>query len=1330
MSLRDSRPLPLPLLPEMFRATVARHPGQIAIDIPPGRNRPARQTLTYAELDALADAIAARLGPLLNGAEAIVGLLVPRTSPLLFAAQLGVLRAGGAYTCLDPGFPDERMREIIGDAAPAAILADAAGLARLAALDLPDGLVHDIAALAAPASGAAAAFPNPAADRLAYVIYTSGTTGKPKGVMIEHGQIANLVHSDIAEFGLTPADRVVQGSSAAYDSSIEETWLAFAAGACLLVMDDATARLGPDLVGWLRDEGATVLCPPPTLLRATGCTDPEQALPALRLLYVGGEALPRDIADLWGSGRRLVNGYGPTECAVTCVRGDIVPGGPITIGRAVPGMRAHVLDAALGELPAGVQGELCMAGAGLARGYRNAPELTAEKFVDHPRLGRLYRTGDLAECTADGTILYHGRIDAQVKLRGYRIELGEIEARLAALPGVRAAACALQGEGGAAELAAFIVPEDPAQVPAVEDLRSALAATLPPYMVPHRIGVLAELPTSVSGKLDRRALPLLEGGADGARPRDVIAPETAMEALLATGYAAILRREAVSVTDDFFVDLGGDSLSAAMLVTLLRDDPATAWVTVSDLYEARTPRALALLAPPDSEGASATPVAQLLREGTARPLLAMLVQPLWLAAEVAVAGWAAWVAAFRLLPLLWGSMGLLPFLLLAPLLALVATAAYVPLSILVAVMVKRALIGRYRAIRTPVWSGYFLRHWIVQQTARLVPWPLLQGTQLQQVALRALGARIGRRVHIHRDVELARGGWDLITIGDDVSLGQGAQIGVTELDRGDLVIGPVTLEAGATLQVRAGLSHHCRIGAGAELTALSVLNPGQAVPAGELWDGVPARCIGPAPLPETAPARGRRLSPLAWDALAFAGEAAIGAIVALPAQALGFVACALVGLGYDEVWRWFYHPDVTSRAGLVMIGWTVLGLPLTLVWTAVVMRLMGRVEPGPVDRWSVAFLRVWLKSGLLSVSGEWLTGTMFWRGWLRLAGMKLGRDCEISTILDVVPELIAIGEGTFFADGIYLGGAWVRQGRATLAPVTLGRNTFLGNHAVIPPGVTLPPDILIGIATVADPATIAQGQSRFGHPSFDLPRREVVEVDRSLTHNPGPLRYWNRVFWEALRFALPVLPLLLSAQWYAWLAAADETRDPLGFALVTVPLATLAPLVMLCGAVLVLKWALIGRVRPGQHALWSCWCSRWDFVYVAWARYATAILRRLDGTFLLPVYLRAMGLKIGRRAVLGPLFAQVVDPDMIEVGDGATVSAMFQAHTFEDRVLKVDKVRIGAGATLAHGVVPLYGAVIGERAHVGAHSVVMKQERLLPEVAYQGVPSRVVGREG
>ncbi len=1325
------------LLHAFLDVPLARDPAALAIDVPPGRNRPLRQTLSYGDLDALstqmARALAERTGNARSGAEPVVALLIGRTSPLLYVAQIAVLKAGAAFTCLDPTFPDDRMGEILADADPVVVLADAEGRARLERLGLNPGLVVDAAALQA-ASGADGDLPTDlASSRLAYVIYTSGTTGRPKGVEIEHRNIANLVQYDIAEFGLGPGDRVVQGSSTAYDSSIEEMWLALATGATMVVMDDAAARLGPDVIGWLRDERVTVFCPPPTLLRSSGCADPQRALPDLRLLYVGGEALPQDLADLWAAGRRMVNGYGPTECAVTCVRGDVVPGQPVGIGRAIPGMTAYVLDAELDDVAAGTRGELCLGGAGLARGYRHSPDLTAEKFVDHPRHGRIYRTGDLADCGRDGALTYHGRIDAQVKIRGYRVELGEIEARLAALGGVRAAACRMQPAGHGSELVAFIVPVNAARAPEPEWLRAALAKQLPAYMVPVQIAVISALPVSVGGKLDRARLPLLALAATGA-DRAMVAPEGELEGLIATAMADVLRRpDGVSVADDFFADLGGDSLSAALLVTLLRDDVRTQWVTVSDIYDGRTVRALAraahgLFEPTSGEAQLAAP-AELdqPRTGTVRPALANVVQIGWLAGELCLSGWLGWLLAFRVLPLVYGALGPVGLVLAAPAIALVSLAVYIPATVVFAVVVKRLVIGRYRPIRARVWSAWYLRHWVVVAAARLIPWPLLQGSALQQMVLRALGARIGRGVHIHRGVDLARGGWDLLEIGDDVAIGADAMIGLADLDRGDVVIGPIVLEPGATLMTRAGIGGWCRMGAGSVLTALSALNPGMTVPADELWDGVPARSIGHAPAPPPPPPGA--LPHGLWDLYALLGEAGLGFAAAIPAQVLAVGLCWLTGTRAADVWRWAWHPSFATRAGAVVLAVTVLSLPLTLVWTAVLLRLMGPVRPGLVSRWSLAYLRAWLKAGALTLAGEWLTGTVFWPRWLRLAGMDIGKHCEISTIIDVVPELVTIGPETFFADGIYLGGGTVRHGTVRLGHTRLGARTFLGNHVVIPPGEQLPDDILIGIATPANGHDIASGQARFGHPAFDLPRREVIEVDRRLTHEPGPLRYANRVFWEIARFALPVLPLLLTALWFMALNDTGAMVSAPVYALAVIPAVTLMPMVALCGAVLMLKWLLIGRVKPGQHPLWSCWCSRWDYIYVAWARYAARILRRLDGTFLLPVYLRLMGLRIGRRVVLGPQFAQVVDPDMIEIGDGATVSAMFQAHTFEDRVLKVGRVRIGAGATMARGTVPLYGAVIDDRTHLGANSVVMKAEHLLPGLRYQGVPSRAMGEE-
>ena len=379
------------------------------------------------------------------------------------------------------------------------------------------------------------------------------------------------------------------------------------------------------------------------------------------------------------------------------------------------------------------------------------------------------------------------------------------------------------------------------------------------------------------------------------------------------------------------------------------------------------------------------------------------------------------------------------------------------------------------------------------------------------------------------------------------------------------------------------------------------------------------------------------------------------------------------------------------------------------------VRAMGRVPEDAIGLWSLKYLRVRMKTELLESSGHWLAGTLFWPVWLRWAGMKVGRGCEISSIYDTVPEKVEIGTETFLADGIYIGGPRIDRGTVTLAATRLGSCVFLGNHVVIPGGRSLPDNVLLGVCTVAGEA-MENGRSWFGHPPFDLPRREVVACDRRLTLRPSAARYLTRLVWEVLRFGLPIPPAL-AGLWWLYVAS---TAGPAALCA-----AAIGAEGALLGLALAAKWVLLGKVRPGQHPFWACWCGRWDFVYMAWENWAHMTLVYLEGTLLLSWYLRAMGMKIGKRVVLGPGFAQVVDPDMLIVEDGATVSAMFQAHTFEDRVLKMDYVHVRRGATLGTASVPLYGADIGAGAYVAPHSVVMKDEHLLPGVRYAGAPAGI-----
>ncbi len=1314
------------LLHEFFTRAARRYPDNVAIDSPPSAAHPHRRTITYAELDRRTDTLAAYLREFVTG-ECVVAILLPRNSEHIYLAQISVLKAGAAYVCIDPSFPDAQVGTILGDSQPVAVLTDAAGLGRARRIGSSFACVLDVVAWAAQLDDAVpplapAGWLTP--QSLAYLIYTSGTTGRPKGVMIEHAAIANLVRGDLATFPASPHDRVAQNSSCAYDSSVEEIWMALSAGATLVVMDDEATHLGPDIIPWLRAERVTVFHPPPTLLRTTACTHPERELPDLRRMHVGGEPMPRDVADRWAPGRCLVNDYGPTECAVVAVRGVIRAGDPISIGRPVPGIRAWVLNEHLEEVTDGETGELCLGGVGLARGYLNDPELTARKFPVHPRFGRIYRTGDLVHRAADGTYFCHGRIDTQVKIRGFRIELEAIESRLAASPAVREAACRVQGEGPQQQIVAFIVPANPAEPPHFDTLKTRLREQLPEYMVPAHFGILATLPRSVSGKLNRRVLPVLEVHAPEPKG-EIVTPRDEVEEKVAAAVRQVLDlKERISVEHDFFHNLGGDSLRAAMLISLLRDDPATAALTVRDLYETRSVAGLARRARPLTAHPKphdpASPPKRL------SPFFATIAQTVWLLLGLMLAGPLLYLLTFHVAPDLTESLGLAPFLLTTPLIYAAGVCCYVVGSVLFAVFLKKVLIGRYRPTRAPIWGSFYVRNWIVQQAARLIPWKMVDGTVFMSVILRALGAKVGKRVHIHRGVNLVFGGWDLLEIGDDVTVSRDATLRLVDLEDGEIIVGPITIGSGCTLDVRSGVGPDTCMEPESYLTAQAYLTSGNIVPEGKKWSGIPAAPAGDAPPKPPLPEGSRELSPVMHGLALFLAKLLLTALAIFPIALVALAYCLARGIDTDVAAQWFMHPTIDIEEMFISSLLVVLIVPVLLVSRCFSMRTLGKIPEGVVSRWSPTDVRVLLKRDILDWANDWLNGTLLWRVWLRGAGMKIGRDTELSTIFDTVPELVELGSCTFFADGIYLGAPRIHRGTVTLARTTLGDGVFLGNYAVIPAGQNIPDGVLLGVATVADDTIMTRGTSWFGEPPFELPKREIVEADASVTHKPSWIRYANRIFWELLRFTLPLVPLFLLIAWFAVLEAAQPQVSLGVLVFGVVPALDLGFLLGLALFGLALKWVLLGRVRPATHALWSCWCSRWDFNYIAWHYLALAPVQALEGTIWLNWYLRALGVKVGRNVVLGDVFAFVVDPDMLEVQDGATVSCLFQAHTFEDRVLKIDRVVIGKNASVGTGVVLLYGCHIGEAARVVGHSVVMKRERLQPGQTYAGCPTRPV----
>ncbi|HEX9937850.1 MAG TPA: amino acid adenylation domain-containing protein, partial [Longimicrobium sp.] len=566
---RTGAELPRACVHERFEAQVARTPGSVAV-VFEGRS------LTYAELNGHANRLAHHLRGRGVGPDVRVAVCIER-SPELIIAFLAVLKAGGAYVPLDPGDPEERLRHMLDDGAPAALLVHAGTAARFAGEALP---VIDLDAGAREWAGEPAA--NPAREEvglrlghLAYVIYTSGSTGRPKGVMVEHRALANVMGWMGEAWPLGAHDVVLQKTPVSFDASARELFPPLLAGARMVIARPGGHRDPAYLAETIRREGVTTLHFVPTMLGFLLEEPGIERCTSIARVVCGGEALPaalaRRAAELLPHAE-LHNVYGPTEAAVdvTWLRCPADVAGPhLSIGRPMAGCRAYFLDRTGEPVPAGVAGELYLGGVQVARGYLGRAALTAERFVPDPFGGapgaRLYRTGDLGRWRPDGTIEFRGRNDFQVKVRGFRIELGEIEARLREHEGVReAVVVARENEAGDRRLVAYWTGEERVEA---EALRRHAGERLAEHMVPAAYVRLEALPLTSSGKLDRKALPAPEGDAFATRGYEAPASET--EQALAEVWSELLGVEQVGRRDHFF-ELGGHSLLAVRVISRVR----------------------------------------------------------------------------------------------------------------------------------------------------------------------------------------------------------------------------------------------------------------------------------------------------------------------------------------------------------------------------------------------------------------------------------------------------------------------------------------------------------------------------------------------------------------------------------------------------------------------------------------------------------------------------------------------------------------------------------------------------------------------------------------
>ncbi|MDQ6664135.1 MAG: non-ribosomal peptide synthetase [Acidobacteriota bacterium] len=568
-------------------------------------------SITFQQLDQESNRLARHLQSMRVGLEVPVGLYLER-SPDFAVAALAVLKAGGAYVPLDPSHPPDRIAAILEDSQAAVLLSHkwmAAGLRSgvWSTVDL-DIDAPQIERYPGEGLGTDGLGMEVSGSNLAYIIYTSGSTGRPKGVEVTHSNLAHLIDWHRRAFSITPADRASQLAGLAFDAAVWEVWCHLAAGASLDLIDETSRRSPEDLRDWLVRHKITVAFAPTTMAEHLIRLDwPPNT--ALRILLTGADILHR--YPRAGLPFTLVNNYGPTECTVLATSGTVPPDsnktkialssmgrptrGRPTLGHPIDGMIVQIVDPLLRPVPEGESGEICIAGPQVARGYRNLPELTAEKFVARQSVpgGRIYRTGDLGRILPDGDIAFLGRIDDQIKIRGFRVEPGDIAAQLDDHAGIEASVVIARGGNGPDRaLVAYLVPA-PGFSPTSAGLREFLASRLPDYMIPSAFVRLDSLPVTTAGKCDKDALPApsaanLIGGEEAS-----VSALGATEEKLIQLLRPLMNSGPIGRDDNFFF-IGGHSMMAAQLMARI-DERFGVRLTLRQLFEAPTAASLAKL---------------------------------------------------------------------------------------------------------------------------------------------------------------------------------------------------------------------------------------------------------------------------------------------------------------------------------------------------------------------------------------------------------------------------------------------------------------------------------------------------------------------------------------------------------------------------------------------------------------------------------------------------------------------------------------------------------------------------------------------------------------
>ncbi|WP_307033798.1 Pls/PosA family non-ribosomal peptide synthetase [Arthrobacter sp. B3I4] len=1261
-------------LVNIIEETIARYPAAPALD-------DGSVVLTYDALAGRMADISRRLWSADIGAGDRVGIRVPSGSVDLYIAILGVLAAGAAYVPVDADEPEDRAETVWAEAGVCAVIGRGLELALIGGVRT---LGHS---------------PEPHIEDDAWIIFTSGSTGKPKGVAITHRSAAALVDAETELYcvnnPLGPGDRVMAGLSVTFDASCEEMWLAWRNGACLVPAPRDVVRSGADLGPWLARRNITAVSTVPTLAALW----PNEALDKVRLLIFGGEACPADlVARLAGPSREVWNTYGPTEATVIACAALVDGKQPVRIGLPLCGYALAVVGADGQPVAWGEEGELVIGGVGLGRYLDTAKD--AEKYAPMPSLGwqRAYRSGDIVLADPAG-LVFVGRADEQVKLAGRRVEMGEIDQALAELPGVAAAAGAVQlSPSGNKVLAGYLVPAK-GSVLNLEECRALLAGRLPAQLVP-ALGVVDDLPLKTSGKVDRKALPWPFVVAAGPPVEEL----TGELAWLGKQWTDLLGPVPLTEESNFFA-AGGASLAAAQLVSSLRVRYPN--VSIADVYAQPTLGELSTYL--EESTSSETEERHVARTPSSIG---------WLQSAVILGLYSItglrYLTGILIVCFILFQISESPWVPNPPLLPLVAAWVVlysVPFRFLLATGSARLLLAGIRPGSYPRGGAVHLRLWTVERVVTYCKLEPVMGTPMAVWYARALGCRVGKDVHLDAMPPVT----GLATIGTGASIEHEADLAGHWLDGDVLHIGRIRVDEHARVGMRSILMNDTHVGAGAEVA------PGTSVtgevPAGEFWAGSQMEHVGAAGTDwpsDTGEHRRPHVLSVLYPISLF-GLTLLPLVSVIPGSLIALAALQDVRSLQNALWR------LAAWSPVFVVVTVVVYLSLT---AALVRALSIFMKPGYHSVHGAAAWASWLTDALLTkslISTYPIYASLFTPVWMRLIGARVGKHVEVSTV-ETLPHLTEFADRSFLADHSLVASRRIRKGLLHLGAASVGEKSFVGNSAIVGPDRHVPSNSLLAVLSSA-PTDMPANSSWFGQPAVELPR-PVDQGDSSRTYHPLRHLMVARGAVEACR----ILPAIVTA-WLAlitvWvLSQIMDQSGLLAAALWSGPV-LLGSAVVACLVALAAKWALVGRFEATEYPLWTSFVWRNELADVFSESLAVPGLVRMSlGTPMLNWWMRLMGSKVGPGVWCETWW--LPEFDLISLGEGASVNrgTVLQTHLFHDRIMRMDKVQLGARSTLGPNSIVLPGSTVMEGATVGAASLVMRSEVVPAGSYWAGNPIR------